>query len=168
VIASFDLIAIIALIISGIALGWNIYRDVIQKPKFEIITAIYNTIDGLGKTSKEQHISLRALNHGPGKNRVVTVALASRTSFHFVRRKKYKKMAVMPWATHHPMCNEAARTSRLVEPGEEVVFAFPFDKECCLSEDYQILGICDVFGRYSWCSKKDLNEMKSRYKKTFS
>lgn len=165
---SADPIAILALIISAIALGWNIYRDVIQKPKFEIITGIFKAIYGPGQVSKNQHISLRALNHGPGKNRVVTVVMATRSSFHFMRKKKFKKIGVMPLAINHPMCNDAARASRLVEPGEEVVFAFPFDKECLLKEEYALLGICDIYGNYSWCSKKEMREMKSRYKTAFS
>jgi hypothetical protein len=82
-------ISLIAVLISGLSLGWNIYRDVILKPRLSVDIAFGSLIQsskGNGRmliTSKTNtrdgaFIIITGTNHGPGQIRCTTIA--TRTS----------------------------------------------------------------------------------------
>lgn len=162
-----DYISIAALSLAVFALGWNIYRDVLQKPKFDVWLSVYQGFHNDGTKLPDEHISLRAVNIGPIRNKASIVTTATHSPLHWLRKKKFKSMGVMFLARNHPLCNQAAKNNELVEVGDEAAFAFPYTADCFLADDFELVGICDGFGKYHWCSKKNIREIKDRYLKDF-
>jgi len=82
-------VSALALIASFVSLGWNIYRDVLLKPRVKVTFGL-NTI----LAERENHrlvqvgepiLRLQATNHGPGEV-VCNAAVCKLKSFAFLRR----------------------------------------------------------------------------------
>ena len=59
------IISIFSVLVAAVSLGWNIYRDVILKPKVVVTFAIKNIV-GEGRAPSPDYVGISAVNHGPG------------------------------------------------------------------------------------------------------
>ncbi len=72
------LISIFSLMLAMLSLGWNIYRDVILKPRLKIRYEL-KTLVRPGSSSRENYIVLSATNYGPGKIRCDMIHFKNQT-----------------------------------------------------------------------------------------
>ncbi|GGX63436.1 hypothetical protein GCM10007385_35720 [Tateyamaria omphalii] len=47
-------------------------------------------------------------------------------------------------------------------------FAFPFDAECFLKEDWSQIGVADGYGAVHWAPRKQLQEVRDRFLEEFA
>jgi len=146
-----DVISVIALVISGISIFWNIYRDIILKAKLRVRTQI-SEIFGQGVT-KNTSIDVTGVNHGPGP--IICEAVYMKNSPW--RRLKGEKYAFI-------MNNTLPKK---LDVGESVTVLFPYDKKAFLSLKPCCIGIKDSFGRLHWATKKSLKQAIEQFFKDF-
>src|SRR5450756_1986834 len=60
------LISLFSIVIAGVALGWNVYRDVILKPKLRVRFSVANVVTpGVGRDGT--FLNITGTNFGPGE-----------------------------------------------------------------------------------------------------
>lgn len=154
------LISFGALVISVFSLGWNVYRDVIRKPKLRVSFGI-KRIATDGKLSEEL-ISLSGTNCGPGEVGCTGVVIAKDSISRRLKRQWTRGFVVPDFS--HPMCHKLPRR---IDMAEEVHLVFPLSTECVLSYRPSRIGISDSFGRTHWASKADTREAVAAFVKRF-
>jgi hypothetical protein len=102
-------VSILALSASFLSLGWNIYRDVVLKPRLKVAFGIKSML----REDEEHRLSekgpplliLEITNHGPGGEVVCSGAVAKTESFAFLRSLfgKLSYCFITP-DFKHPLC----------------------------------------------------------------
>lgn len=146
----------VAIVLSAIAIGWNIYRDAIQKPKFRVSVSL-KSIHQLGKESDGPHIYVEAINLGPLPNRANSV-FACPSWFGRKFRRRLSAYISPDW--NHIA---ATKPAQRIEVGDTATFVFPFAKECFLGEPFAFIGVSDGYGRMHWAPKKQYHDVHSKY-----
>ncbi|HUS71514.1 MAG TPA: hypothetical protein VMY06_00495 [Sedimentisphaerales bacterium] len=154
-------ISIFAIATSFLALGWNIYRDVILKPRLKVRLQISIIMQGEYKSPSK--ISIRATNFGPNKIRCTSIDANSATLWRRIFRKvKYAQIIddyTDPYSSKLPCELDVGATCQLF---------LPFVKDCLLGEPFTHIGIMDSFGRTHWAPKKDIAKARKRYEEEFA
>ena len=156
------LISIFSVILAAISLGWNIYRDVVLKPKVVVDFAVKNIV-GTGIEVSPDYIGITATNHGPGPVNLNTVVL--RDSSLWKRITKNQKFAVLMNDYENPY---SSKIPQKLEVGESLSLFVNYDKDCFLKEQFTQLGISDSFGRTNWAPKKRMGELRNNWSNKFS
>lgn len=153
-------ISIFSALIAGFALGWNIYRDVIIKPRLKARLQVCD-IFSAGDSSENRPIKIvfRATNFGPGK--IVLNGISGKGKN--LPEKKEWMFLITDFTD--PLCG---RFPCELEVGKEQIFTVPFKQDCFLKENIISFGIADSFGRHHWVPKKDIELAKDTYNKSFS
>jgi hypothetical protein len=139
--------ASIAIIISIVALLWNVYRDFLLRPhcrvrfKFVELNSRPRWSFNL-KKAWVPYLELTVVNFGPGL--LVVTAAVMKT----------------PAAVESL---EAENLGTELEKGQRVSIVIPNSSECCLDKDSRRIGIRDTFGRIHWAPTKDLKRVKRDY-----
>lgn len=153
------LISAISAGIALFALGWNVYRDIIIKPKVKVRFRIDMIAEeGDDPSSRETVICFHATNHGPGA--VVLQGIGIKTHV-FLRKTKW---SILLHDFHHPI---SSRFPSKLEVGELNHYVLPYRKDIFLKEDFGKIGIYDSFGKYHWAPKTDIKDAKKQYKQDF-
>jgi hypothetical protein len=147
-----DVISIIALIISGISIFWNIYRDIILKAKLYVRIQISEII-GQG-IHQGPYIDVAGVNHGPGS--IICEAIIMKNSL-WERLKKKKKYGFI----------QNNILPKKLEVGERVNVLLPYNNNAFLSLKPCRVGIKDSFGRLHWAMRKSLKQAIKQYLKDF-
>lgn len=155
-----------AFIASFFSLGWNVYRDIVLKPRLRVEFGI-KWIMQAGEDERLQQsgpplLILSGINHGPGE--VVCRGAVARTGS-FIRSlfREFPYGFIVPDHAN-PYCSKLP--TRLAV-GDEVSVVFPYDRECFLVKPPNRIGITDSFGRTHWASKKGLKLANRQYRKDF-
>jgi len=156
------LISIVSVCIALVSLGWNVYREIILKPRIKVrlqISEILTYGEPLG-TNRPTKIDITATNFGPRDIRLQGLCSKNKRLF---RKTKWGFLfhgVTDPLSQKFP-CK--------LEVGEKVTFLLPFEKRSFLSEKvpFTHFGIFDSFGRKHWVPKKDINRAKEAYQKEF-
>ncbi len=151
------LISLFSVLIASISLGWNVYRDVILKPKVVVTVGIKKFIGELVDSSLP-FIGVTATNHGPGS--VTLNALELRETLLWKRITKTHKCAVLIHDYKNPY---SAKMPKKLEVGDSLSLFVDYNSECFLKESFTQIGINDSFGRTNWASKKSLKEVRGRW-----
>ena len=154
------LISIGALIISAFSLGWNIYRDIILKPKLLIRFGLKQIVTS-GKLSEEL-IVLSGTNFGPGEINCTGVIISKDSIARRLMRQWRIGFGVPDF--DHPLCHKLP--SRL-EMAQEVTLIFPLSVECILAYKPSRIGIQDSFGRTHWAPDKETRDAVAAFNKKF-
>ncbi len=154
------LLAVVAILVSVFNLGWNIYRDVIQKPTFRISVA--------KKLFVHEHkqegpfIIVEALNLGPTSNRIGLIF--ARPSW-WGRRIKSLPSGLVIHDRNHPYSTTSASK---VEVGDSAIFVIPYQKDCFLEQDiFSQIGMADGYGKMHWARRSQLRSLKKQYFEDF-
>jgi len=142
------------------ALGWNVYRDVILKPRVKVSVAKATLIMPHGPNT--DHLTIKAVNHGPGQVRLNTIRF-KRLSL-FGRLLKRSQYGVIVHDYENPL---SGTLPKMLEVGDTLSFFFPWDRDSFLSSKPTHLGLDDTFGRFHWASKRELKTAYKEWKKAF-
>lgn len=153
-------ISLLALVISGVSLGWNIY-SAMQRPKFRVSVA-KKRIFQIGADPSPPFISVEALNLGPSSGRIGLVFLQK--SWWSRRIKRLETSSAFLAADYsHPATSPQSVLAAQIEVGDSAAHAFPYELNSFLKEDWVRVGFADSFGRLHWASKKELKSLRSQY-----
>lgn len=151
------IISVASAAIAAISLGWNIYRDVILKPKAVVSVARKNIV-GPGIEPSPDYIGISATNHGPGPIILNTVVLRNTSLLKKITKEEGYAVLIHDYENLH-----SSRMPAKLDVGESVNLFVTYDLECFLSEDYTELGISDSFGRTNWAPKKSMKELRKKW-----
>lgn len=145
----------VAVGISLVALGWNVYRDIILKPRCQVRFRIAQRPNPTGSEESPRpwwslnskkawvpYLELTVVNFGPGL--LVVSAAVMRT----------QSAVESLWAEH---------LGTELEKGQKVSIGIPNLTECCLDKNPLRIGIRDSFGRVRWAPRKDLKRVQKEY-----
>jgi hypothetical protein len=158
----------LALIASLVSLGWNIYRDILLKPRLKVTFGISTAL-----AQRENYrlvqvgapmLRLEATNHGPGEV-VCNGAVCKLKSLAFLRRL----LGQHPYGFinpdfKHPHC---FRLPSRIAVGDRIAIIFPYNRECFLSKNPKRIGVTDSFGRIHWTQRRELKNALKQYQETF-
>ena len=154
-------ISLFALMASFLSLGWNIYRDVVMKPRLRVNLGIKQFTDGSGRLGPQQ-VVLTATNYGPGQIRCEMTALKLSSLWRRLFRKVQFSIVIQDF--RNPFCSKLPNRLNMAE---EVCLIFPYDRESFLAANISHVGVSDSFGRMHWAPKGQLVEARKRYKHDF-
>lgn len=155
-------ISFVALLVSAFALGWNIYRDVILKPRLKVHIQISNIHHG-GKW-QGPYIAISATNFGPGPIVCYSINIAKKSIVRFLGISKRNKYAFVMSPYDNPYSTQIPKK---IEVGEEIQLFLSMEEGALLSVNPTHVGIFDSFGRAHWASRKSLKEAKKNYFEEF-
>ena len=151
------LISMSSLLIAGLALGWNIYRDVVMKGRVRIRFGWRVIIDGQQKTP--DMIVLSGVNHGPGKV-VLQMIITKNTSL--VRRLRCTVQHGFVKLVEQPS-EFSDRLPKELDIGDELNLMFPSSAGFA-SVDFTHIGLRDNFNRIHWARKKEVQAFRKKRK----
>jgi hypothetical protein len=159
-------VSILALIASSLSLGWNIYRDVVLKPRLKVAFGI-KTILREGEEHRLSQVGpplleLEATNHGPGEV-VCKGAIAKTGSLLRSLFAEFPYGFIVP-DHEHPLCS---RLPCRITVGDKVSIIFPYNQDCLLANVPMRIGISDSFGRTHWAPRRELKRAHRQYRKDF-
>lgn len=153
--------AILSICISMLTLGWTIYRDVIQKPRFRVDVGLKSLMQA-GRKPDGPHIFVEALNLGPTSNRVGFV-FAQKSWWERKRRPKAAHVFIYPDFSHPAATPAGSR----IKVGDKATFVIPYNKDSFLKEEFTQVGVADGFDRLHWASRKQLRDVRKKYLERF-
>ena len=154
-----DFISLFALLISGISIFWNIYRDLILKAKIRTHVQISSIIQpgrDLGS-----FIDVTGVNHGPG--RITCESVFIKASI-WQRLKGSKKYGFIMTDHTNPL---SGKLPKRLEVGEKITVLFPHVKDAFLARKPARVGLKDSFGRLHWATRKNINRAIKDYFRDF-
>lgn len=155
-----DVIATLALIISGISIFWNIYRDILLKPRLKVRVQISKVVRQ-GLAPKDSFIDITAINHGPGAITCESIYARRRALFRWLTPKYL-------FIIHDYTNPLSAQLPKKLEVGEKLTLLLPYGERMVLARRPTHLGLRDSFGRLHWSDSKSLREAVNTYLKDFS
>lgn len=163
-IVSFGL-GIFSLLIASISLGWNIYRDVILKPRLKVKFGLYHFVQtGLVHTKEieQKYLKIGCINFGPGEIIINSIEFESKPLF-VISKKEYRQGFIIPDDTN-PL---STKLPVKLKVGEGANLILPYKKANLLNDKITRIGVADSFGRVHFCSKQDVKNAKNFYIKEF-
>lgn len=142
------IVSVISAIIAGLSLGWNIYRDLVLKPRLKIKFAIKKLFTpGIEQMSK--YISISATNFGKAS---ITIEK--------IRLKSLKKELLVFTYPQLGLPEELA-------PGKKVEFSVPYDQAKCdrLLDKSNRIGLEDSFDRIRWVKRQEFKKVRQEWQK---
>ncbi len=136
-------ISLVSLVLAAISLGWNIYRDIILKPRvhvsFNMAVVFHPTL------GNKSYLMVSATNHGPGNVRL-TMAWLQQTPL-WRRIFRCTKHAALLYDYHNPL---SGKLPKVLEVGDSLDLLFLPDEKCFITEPWTHVGVGDSFGRKHW------------------
>lgn len=155
------LISAVSLLIAGTALGWNIFRDVVLKPRLKV-TLDCGFLASEALTKPVQQIIISGTNFGPGRVKVSIVRWKRASLLHRLRGT-----AIWGFQAHDYKNPVSGQLPKMLDVGERVDLLFPFVKDSIFAERPTHIGLRDYFGRDSWVPRKMLRKAQAEYDKRF-
>ena len=163
---SLEIIAIIISVFSALlavfSLGWNVYRDVILKPKVNVYFAVKHLVSS-DQGRQGVYLCVTATNFGPGEVIITNICAREYSLWRKLCRKV--QMAVI-WYDHRIWAGGVSLPKRL-KMAEEVLLFLPYDKECLLKDKWTHVGVCDTFGRLHWATPNQVEVARKQWGRDF-
>ena len=157
-------ISVLAVIISSLSLGWNIFRDVILKSRVKVTIRTSYIYDN-GKRYGP-YVNIFVTNLGPGSIICEGVYCAKKSLFRFLGyhiSKLFDKHNKWMHIMHDYENPYSDPLPKKLDIGERISLLFPVDEKNFISENPTHVGIIDSFGRYHWADRKNLRTTKREY-----
>jgi hypothetical protein len=156
-------ISVLSFILSGIALGWNVYRDVILKARVKVSVNVVRVVSqGQRVGQGDQFIGIGVTNHGPGPVRAEMI-VGRRTGFW--RRLSRRTQHFVILADHTNPLNPKLPVK--MEVGDSISLMLPYNESSFLNGAGTHIGISDSFGRSHFAPGKQLLAAKAQFTKDF-
>ncbi len=149
-----------SLMIAMLALGWNVYRDVVLKPKLRVHAAVVDVVSG--GQNHGTYISVTGTDFGPGRLKVTMVC--GRRNWLFTRWLGRKQYFLVVENRSNPLSTPLPAD---LEVGERAEILLPWDADCFLKDRVRRVGLNDSFGKIHWAPATDLRALKKKYHETF-
>jgi hypothetical protein len=154
-------ISLLALIVSAISLGWNIYRDVLLKPRVRVRLQMgqlhHPTFD-----EPVTSLILSATNHGPGPVKCITIK-AKEAQWWRRLRHSVKHAVIMPDWTN-PLSGKLPAS---LDVGNQVDLMLPWDTDSFVKYPFTHVGLSDTYGRIHWARRRDISQARRQWRDEF-
>ncbi|QYY36595.1 hypothetical protein [Ruficoccus sp. ZRK36] len=153
-------ISILSIVIAAFSVGWNVYRDVILKPKLVLNVTVSDITNTQKPEYSAERIVITATNHGPGKTKACLLWLRHSS----VYKRLYYRIRNKPgYGLLNPQFEDPLSSTLPIslDVGEKANFTFYRNSETFLDSQFDQVGIKDPFGRMHWCKRKQFK--KARY-----
>jgi hypothetical protein len=150
------IVSCLSLVISGIALGWNIYKDVYLRAR---VRTLFRLMVLMAGNHREWRYCFSATNLGPGKVNLQALALVKWSIWRKLTR--HLEHAVMLHDFKHPL---GGKLPYDLDVGQGTQLTFNPDECKFLSENYTHIGLTDSFGRIHWCRRQDMKDAVKAYR----
>ncbi len=153
-------ISILAFLVSGISLGWNIYRDVILKPRLKII--ISNTLAIVGHQSAGNYLAITVANSGPGAIKIKKFTVK-------IRGKVFSQIPKNTFLMTDPSNPHSAQLPTVIQVGTDATFYLPWNEKALFSDDPKVVnvGAVDVYDRIHWADGSSFLKTEKIWHKEF-
>jgi len=155
------IISTFSLFVAALALGWNIYRDVIFKARIKVDIGV-NVLISPGIEGKPKYIVLTITNFGPGDINLSMIQMKNAPLWRRILRKT--QYAIIIHDYKNPL---SAKLPNKLSVGDRINLLLPHDEKSFLGEPCTHIGISDYFGRTHWVPGKRLKGAKKAFKKDF-
>ena len=155
------IISVFSVLVAAFSLSWDVYRDVILKPRVRVDFGV-RTVVGYGGTDKTEYVVLTATNYGPGVVNLHMIEMKDSSMIKCIRR--HKKCAVIIPGHTNPLSGQLPCK---LDVGEKIDLLFPYNKECMLKKGWSHIGIRDSLGRVHWARSKQVKEAIETWRKDF-
>lgn len=161
------IISVFSVTVAATSLGWNIYRDIILKPKGKTTVSVV-TVFGQGAQDSlagepPQFIRLQTTNFGPGPMLLQTIVLRQVSLWRRIRRSIRNAVLI-----HDPLPGYGSTLPARLEVGEESTILLPYNKDSFLAGEWNRVGVDDTFGRIHWANDRGLREAREQWRKDFA
>jgi len=153
-------ISIASLCVAAIALGWNIYRDVVLKPRLRV--SVMRAVIASEAIRPSNKFIISAVNFGPGKIRISIIRFRQSSIFKKLFRKWQHGVLIHDY--RNPLSGQLPST---LDVGEKIDLIFPWDSDCLCGNNPSHIGIADSFGRTHWAPKKEVQNVIKQWKQEF-
>jgi hypothetical protein len=156
-------ISLVSLVLSGVALGWNVYRDVILKARVRVSVAVMRMVaEGQRVGDGPQFIRIGVANLGPGPVRIEMMVGKVAPLWRRILRR----------VEHFVVLND--RTNPLnqalphkIDVGDTINLLLRYDENSFLGGSGTHIGVSDSFGRSHFAPTRQLAEAQARFAKDF-
>jgi hypothetical protein len=155
------IVSIVSVVIASLALGWNVYRDVILKPKVVVSVAVVAVIHET-LPHRPQYLNITATNFGPGVVTLSSIHVKNSTLWRRILRK-VQYAYITPDYTN-PM---SGRLPAKLETGDKVELLLPYDANCLLGREFTHVGLTDFYSRTHWTSRRAMKQVCATWKEDF-
>jgi hypothetical protein len=151
------LISVLSALIAIFSLGWNVYRDILLRPKLKVGISL-SGISHLPWEKPENRIIIFVTNYGPGRSRITNLRL---------RKGPFWKrwFTKCPTGILYPDHNDpfSSRIADWIDPGASQQFTFKVGGENFVNkkEWYQV-GVADPFGKDYWAPRKSFRKTQKQ------
>ena len=149
---NYELLAIalgsFSIAVAFFSLWWSIYRDIALKPKLKVKFSVKTIIsDEPNPLNGETVLIISAVNHGPGKIRIILPYFVRKKSF--LRKTKHGQII----SQYYDLLE--GELPCMLEKGDPKDFMLKFSEEGCQNlKRYTQIGLRDSFDRIHWASRK--------------
>ena len=150
----------VSIILASASLFWNIYRDILLRPRTRVTSRISSIHHG-GKTYGP-YVDITLVNKGPGKVVIDNIVMKEACIKNLLARQP--RFAVIIY-DYENMYNPKMPTE--VPIYEKTTQFLPYDKDSFLKQNPSRYGFIDSLGRYHWVRRRDLREVVQKYNKEF-
>ena len=153
----------LSLVIASVALGWNVYRDVILKAKVRVYFGVFRALAaGQRLADGHRYLKISATNHGPGP---VTIVMIAGHAAPLWRRLLRRPESFVILNDHTNPLNR--RLPHKLEIGDTLDLFLPYNDRCVLAGTATRIGVTDSFGRVLLAPAKNLAEAREQFRKDF-
>jgi hypothetical protein len=156
-------VSLVSLLLSGIALGWNVYRDVILKARVRVGFAVVRIVS-YGQTvgQGDQSLQISVTNHGPGPVKIeIIVGRVAPLWRRVLRRVQHFVILIDHTNPLNP------KLPHKLEIGDTANLFLPHDDTSFLNGTATHIGVRDSFGRTLLAPRKDVDEAREQFSKDF-
>ena len=154
-------ISVLSFILSGIALGWNVYRDVIQKAHVKVSVSVVRA-QGQRAGQREQFIRIGVTNHGPGPLRVEMIVGKRADGW---RRVAHRIQHFIILLDHTNVLNPKLPVK--MEVGDTISLFLPYSVDSFLNGAGTHVGVSDSFGRSHYAPRKQFVAARAVFTQDF-
>jgi hypothetical protein len=154
------LISSCSAVVAAISLGWNVYRDVVLKPKV-VVKFYVGDVFVDGYDNLPTYLILEATNHGPGNINLSMIRMKNSSIW------KTLTKSIVNGVTFPDINPLGDQLPAKLEVGDKIQMLFEYNEACLLKSKMNHIGIGDSFGRVHWAPKKDMAIAQQRYNKDF-
>jgi hypothetical protein len=157
-------ISVVSLLLSGIALGWNVYRDIVLKARVRVSFSVVTIVTpGQKVAGGPRYLRIDVTNFGPGPVRIVNIAGQQSSLLRRIFRRPQHFVILNDYT--NPLNPQLPHK---LEVGDNAPLLLPYDRKCFLKDKPSHIGITDSFGRAHYAPRRDLKDSISQYKAEFS
>lgn len=149
-------ISVFSLALGAFAVGWNVYRDIVLKPRLKVTVSIAETMSEIERDGP--FVVVSGINFGPGE---LTVSMVhSQSTSLWKRLTRGVQNFVIMYDYRNPL-NE--RLPHRLRVGDKIDLFFDFNEKCFLKAQAPRVGLRDSFGRIHWAPRKNVAAMNRMF-----